>query len=155
MRNVLCANGGVFPFEFLLGFNRLKMVNTDVGDLVECVQSIENVELVADSSSTPTGYRLTIPLPDPTVNGNVGTANVATGIPLKPYFSTFIPPSQLPIIIQSSLANLDYAPSHVPQHVSYFPPLITPFMPSHYLSTPHYPPYLNSALYMPNGFPSS
>ncbi|VUZ39040.1 unnamed protein product [Hymenolepis diminuta] len=64
LRNLLTENEGVCPFKDLLNFQRLKMVNTEATDLVDCVKSIENVELVCNNSSTPTGYRLSIPLPE-------------------------------------------------------------------------------------------
>lgn len=74
LKNLLRANKGVCPFEDLCEFFRLKMVNTDVGDLVECANLIENVELVADSSFIPIGYRLTIPLPEPKLDDRIGTS---------------------------------------------------------------------------------
>nr|CUU97906.1 hypothetical transcript [Hymenolepis microstoma] len=74
LKNLLCANQGVCPFKDLLEFFRLKMVNTDVGDLVECANSIENVELVVDSYFIPIGYRLIIPLPEPKLDDKIGTA---------------------------------------------------------------------------------
>nr|CDS29798.2 La protein 1 [Hymenolepis microstoma] len=149
LKNLLRANQGVCPFEDLLEFFRLKMVNTDVGDLVECANSIENVELVVDSYFIPIGYRLIIPLPELNVNDNVGVE-----IPVNPSFSTSIAPSQFPTI-ESSLANVAYIPSQVPQNVSYFPPVMTSVLPPLYPSTPQYPPYFNSAFYMPYGFPYS
>nr|CUU98522.1 hypothetical transcript [Hymenolepis microstoma] len=130
------------------------MVDTGVGDLVECAQSIENVELGADSSSSPTGYRLTIPLPYPTVNSNVVTTIVITGIPLNHSLTPFINPSQLPTI-PSSPANLAFLLSQVPHNFSHFAPVMTPFLPPNYTSTSQYPPYFNGAFYMPNEFPYS
>ncbi|VDO01020.1 unnamed protein product [Rodentolepis nana] len=64
LRDLFDANEGVCPFEKLIEFNRLKMVKTQVDDLMAYACLIENVEFAVDSSSSPIGYRLTIPLPE-------------------------------------------------------------------------------------------
>nr|CDS30739.2 RNA binding protein Lupus La [Hymenolepis microstoma] len=60
---LIAEKKGICPFSHLLQFKRLKIVNTDIADLVQCATPENNVEVTYDDANAPVGYRLLIPLP--------------------------------------------------------------------------------------------
>ncbi|VDL55029.1 unnamed protein product [Hymenolepis diminuta] len=54
---------GICPFSHLLEFKRLKVVNTEIADLIQCATPENNVEVIYDEANAPMAYQLLIPLP--------------------------------------------------------------------------------------------
>ncbi|VDO04754.1 unnamed protein product [Rodentolepis nana] len=65
---------GICPFSRLLQFKRLRIVSTDIADLVQFGTPENNVEVTYDDANAPMGYRLLIPLPTE-VTFNLNTAD--------------------------------------------------------------------------------